>query len=74
MNELVYYKKNNFKSNFIVNIKYAFQDKNSFYLIEEYLEGGDLRFHMNRHVITETRAKFLIACLILGVQYLHKHG
>lgn len=74
MNELVYYKKNNFKSKFIINAKYAFQDKYSFYLIQEYVEGGDLRYHLNRHVITENKAKFLIACLIIGVEFLHKRG
>ena len=73
-NELNFYQKYNYQNNFIVNIKYAFQDTNSFYLIEEFLEGGDLRYHLNRHIFTEQRAKFLIACLILGVEFLHKQG
>lgn len=29
---------------------------------------------MNRRVITETKARFVIACLILGLEYIHKQG
>lgn len=31
---------------FIVNMHYAFQDKECLYLIMDYLGGGDLRFHI----------------------------
>jgi hypothetical protein len=31
---------------FLVNIKYAFQDKYCLYLIMDYLKGADLRYHI----------------------------
>lgn len=32
---------------FLVNMSYAFQDKDNLYLIMDYMNGGDLRYHMN---------------------------
>jgi len=35
---------------FIVNMTYAFQDRENLYLVMDYLDGGDLRYHLgNRH-------------------------
>lgn len=31
---------------FIVNMIYGFQDRESLYLIMDYLDGGDLRYHL----------------------------
>ena len=31
---------------FLVNMSYAFQDKENLYLIMDYLNGGDLRYHI----------------------------
>ena len=31
---------------FIVNMTYAFQDRENLYLIMDYLDGGDLRYHL----------------------------
>jgi serine/threonine protein kinase len=56
MNELVFYKKHNLKSRFLVNINYAFQDFNSFYLIQEYCNGGDLRYHMTKRTFSEEKS------------------
>ena len=36
----------NLKHPFLVNIKYAFQDKPCLYLIMDYLKGADLRYHI----------------------------
>jgi serine/threonine protein kinase len=30
---------------FIVNLRYSFQDKDSLYLIQEHMPGGDLGYH-----------------------------
>lgn len=38
-----------FSSRFIVNMHYAFQDKEYIYLIMDYLGGGDLRYHIIRN-------------------------
>jgi protein kinase A len=32
-------------SNFIVNVQYAFHDKEYLYLVMDLMEGGDLRYH-----------------------------
>jgi protein kinase A len=33
---------------FIINMSYAFQDRENLYLIMDYLNGGDLRYHIGR--------------------------
>lgn len=37
------------ESEFIVNMKGAFQDRDNCYLLMDYLEGGDLRYYLNRN-------------------------
>ena len=34
---------------FIVNMYYAFQDRENLYLVMDYLSGGDLRYHICRN-------------------------
>ena len=34
---------------FIVNMHYAFQDKENLYLVMDLLSGGDLRYHISRY-------------------------
>lgn len=36
------------QSDFIVNVHYAFQDKQNLYLVMDLLLGGDLRYHIAR--------------------------
>ena len=61
---------------FIVNIKFAFQDESHLYIISEFLQGGDLFFHLHQSKIkfTEEVAKFYIIELILGLEFLHKNN
>ena len=60
---------------FIVNILYAFQDSSNLYLVLNLMPGGDLRFHMSRYKrFTEEQTKFFVACLVLGLEYLHNSG
>ena len=61
---------------FIVNLNYAFHDQNNCYMVMEYLSGGDLRYHLNRDrlTFTENMARFVIACLVLGLEFLHQNG
>lgn len=35
-----------YRNNFIVNMRYAFQDRDNLYLVMDLLTGGDLRFHI----------------------------
>ena len=57
---------------FIVNMACAFQDYENLYLVMDLLTGGDLRYHLCRiQKFTEEETKFFIACLLLGLEYIH---
>lgn len=36
------------KHTFLINMNYAFQDRENLYLVMDYMCGGDLRFHIGR--------------------------
>jgi len=60
------------KHPFIVNMHFAFQDKENLYLIMDYLGGGDLRYYfIKRKKFNEIETKFILACLLLGLEYIH---
>jgi serine/threonine protein kinase len=60
------------KHPFIVNMQYAFQDKENLYLSMDIMPGGDLRYHLGkRKRFSEVETKFFIACIITGLEYLH---
>ncbi|OMJ95548.1 hypothetical protein SteCoe_957 [Stentor coeruleus] len=60
---------------FLVNLNYAFQDKYNLYLVLDLMSGGDLRYYFKSHnqAIPEPSLKFLITCLISGLEYLHNN-
>ena len=60
---------------FIVNMNCAFQDYENLYLVMDLLTGGDLRYHICkiRH-FSEEESKFFIACLLLGLEYIHENN
>ena len=41
---------------FLVNIHYAFQDRDVLYLVLDLMEGGDLRYHMSTRSFSEIEA------------------
>jgi len=52
---------------------FAFNDRDNLYLIMDLLAGGDLRYHIGRiQKFTEEQAKFLIGCIIVAIEYIHK--
>ena len=60
------------QSDFIVNVHYAFQDRENLYLIMDLLLGGDMRFHIaRRRKFSEEVTKFFIACLIHALEAVH---
>jgi serine/threonine protein kinase len=62
-------------SNFIVKLYYAFQTNDKFYMVLEYMQGGELFFHLKKQKrFTEERVKYYAASVILALEYLHKFG
>ena len=57
---------------FLVSMNFSFQDKDSLFMINDLMSGGDLRYwYTRKKVFTEKECKFIIACIILGLEYLH---
>ena len=60
---------------FIVNMHYAFQDKDHLYLVMDLLNGGDLRFHISRYrKFSEEQTRFFIANMIYALEYIHENN
>lgn len=53
----------------------SFQDRENLYLIMDLLRGGDFRFHICKYrKFTEEQTKFIIACLVHGLEFVHNVG
>ena len=60
---------------FIVNIKSAFQDPKYLYIISDFMQGGDLFYHLHEsHVFRFEQAQFYITEIVLALEYLHKNN
>ena len=60
---------------FMVNIHSSFQDREHLYLITDYCNRGDLRFHLSiQQKFTEEVSCFFLACIIICLEYLHSQG
>ena len=58
---------------FIIDIKFAFQDKQYLYLLTEFMQGGELFFHLFREKrFNNEKAKFYTIEIILAIDFLHK--
>lgn len=63
------------KHPFLVNLHYAFQNLENLYLVVDLMEGGDFRYYLVKHRdIKEHNLKFLCACIIAGMEYLHANN
>ena len=59
---------------FLVTMNFSFQDKDYVYMINDLMSGGDLRYwYIQRKNFTEKECKFIIANIILGLEYLHSN-
>lgn len=57
---------------FILDLHYAFQTPSHLYLVVDYINGGDLFFHIKRKGnMSEKEARFYGAQIILALEYLH---
>ncbi len=58
---------------FMINMVYAFQDRDNLYLCMDYLNGGDLRYHLGKvRRFTEEQTKFFIANILIGLEFLRE--
>ncbi|KAI9178939.1 hypothetical protein H9P43_005601 [Blastocladiella emersonii ATCC 22665] len=63
------------KHPFIVGLHFAFQNHERLYLVMEYVNGGELFFHLSQSGrFPEKRAKYYAAEVILALQCLHGKG
>ena len=57
---------------FIVNMYFSFQDFSNLYLVLDYLNGGDLRYHIAKNkFFSESQTKFFLSNIIIGLEYIH---
>jgi len=62
-------------SPFIVQLHFAFQTPERLYMVLDFINGGELFFHLRRSTrFTEQRSRFYSAEILLALDYLHAHG
>ena len=62
---------------FIVNIKSAFQDASKLYIVSEFMQGGDMFFHLHDNPnsnFSNEKTRFYIMELVLALEFLHKNN
>lgn len=60
------------KNDWIVELKFSFQDDKYLYLVMEFLQGGDLMtLLMEKDILTEEESRFYIAETIMSVETVH---
>lgn len=60
------------KSQWVVNLRYSFQDEFFLYLVMDFLPGGDfMSLLMKKDILTEEEAKFYTAEMVLAVEDVH---
>ena len=60
---------------FVVQLWYAFQTESKLFLVMDFLNGGELFFHLKRRgLISENEARFYLAEMILAIEFLHSNG
>ena len=63
------------KHPFIVRLNYAFQDSKKLYFITEFLQGGELFFHLRRNSgYKENAVRFYMAQIVLALEYMHNNN
>jgi len=60
---------------FLVNLNYSFQTNDKLYFIMDYINGGELFFHLQKErKFDAERVRFYCAEIVLGLAYLHSKG
>ena len=59
---------------FIVNIKFAFQDNLKLYIITEFMQGGEMFFHLHKEKrFSNDKTRFYVIEMVLAIEFLHKN-
>ena len=59
---------------FIVNIKFAFQDTLKLYIITEFMQGGEMFFHLHKEKrFSNEKTRFYVIEMVLAIEFLHKN-
>lgn len=59
---------------FIVNIKFAFQDSVKLYIITEFMQGGEMFFHLHKEKkFSDEKTRFYVIEMVLAIEFLHKN-
>ncbi|XP_077991813.1 serine/threonine-protein kinase Sgk1-like [Glandiceps talaboti] len=67
--------KKNIKHPFLVGLHYSFQTPDKLYFVLDYVNGGELFFHLQRErYFPEPRARFYAAEIASALGYLHSHN
>ncbi|KAJ3411148.1 hypothetical protein HDV05_002662 [Chytridiales sp. JEL 0842] len=62
-------------SPFLVGLKFSFQTAEKLYLVLDYMNGGELFYHLQKETaFSEARAKFYTCELISALEHLHKYN
>eukprot|EP01089_Gocevia_fonbrunei_P017690 TRINITY_DN5811_c0_g1_i2.p1 TRINITY_DN5811_c0_g1~~TRINITY_DN5811_c0_g1_i2.p1 ORF type:complete len:386 (-),score=80.38 TRINITY_DN5811_c0_g1_i2:53-1210(-) len=60
---------------FLVHLYYSFQTVHKLYFVMDYINGGELFFHLQiEKKFTPERVRFYCAEIVLGLEYLHQKG
>jgi len=63
------------KHPFLVNLYYSFQTADKLYFIMDYVNGGELFYHLQKDkTFKEDRARFYCAQIVCGLAYMHSKG
>lgn len=63
------------KHPFLISLKYSIQTEDLLCFVMEYVNGGELYFHLAReHFFSESRTRFYACQIILALDYLHSRG
>lgn len=65
----------NLKHPFLIGLHYSFQSNDKLYFVLDYVNGGELFFHLSRQrVFPEYRVKFYSAEISNAIGYMHSEG
>ena len=60
---------------FIVSVKFAFQTESKLFLVQEFIQGGDLFFHIHSdQKFSNQKTKFYVVELVLAIEFLHNNN